>query len=249
MLIPPKRQRLTILLLSASLLATSCAPAAQRANLVAPETEGESVPIPELSAAEQARLAQFAVPKLSLSAELHILQKYSAIDPNHEIPDNLLSAALTYYDANLAKIPNKAYLTIVDFKPDSKNSRLFVITMSTGSVWKMHVAHGSGSDPKDTGLATRFSNVPNSRMSSLGFFLTARIYVGKHGRSLRIDGLSASNSNVRKRAIVVHSANYVYDTDVKPGRSSGCFAVSEANKDTLIQEIDGGSLMYAAQSS
>lgn len=66
--------------------------------------------------------------------------------------------------------------------------------------------------------------------SSLGVYRTAETYQGKHGYSLRLDGLSpGQNSNARKRAIVVHGADYAsprhlrkYD---KLGRSWGCPAL------------------------
>ena len=45
----------------------------------------------------------------------------------------------------------------------------------------------------------------NSRQKFLGVYRTAETYQGKHGYSLRLDGLSpGKNSNARKRAIVVH---------------------------------------------
>ncbi len=63
------------------------------------------------------------------------------------------------------------------------------------------VAHG-----KNSGLefATSFSNRVNSHQSSLGFYKTAETYQGKHGLSLRLDGLEFSNNNARERAIVIY---------------------------------------------
>jgi hypothetical protein len=210
------------------------------------ETEGDTVPIPELTPAEKADLAQMAEPQLRAREEAFVLNKYANVDPGHIIPDAMLSKALTYFDANQAHIPNKTTLTIVDFTPFSGIARMYVIDMASGSVWTLRVAHGSGSDPKHTGYATKFSNTSGSLMSSLGFYRTAEIYTGKHGVSLRLDGLSSTNSNVRARAIVVHSAAYVVDKNVNEGRSNGCFAVSLANKDKLLAKIKNGSLIYAA---
>lgn len=239
-----RKKVLAVCLLSCvSLSMAGCAPASNQGDEV--ETEGENVPIPELTPAEKADNDAMTEPSYSKAEESAVLQKYSTIDPGHVIPDTLLRKALTYYDANQSHITNKAYLTIVDFKPHSKYARLFLITMSTGAVWSIHVAHGSGSDPKRTGYATKFSNQSGSLMSTLGFFKTAETYNGKHGRSLRLDGLSSSNSNTRSRAIVVHSAAYVHDSNSTQGWSSGCFAVSQANKDKLVDAIKAGSLMYA----
>lgn len=234
-------------LLSAGLIMAGCSPSASNAPQAADETEGDTVPIPELSPAEKAELAQMSEPvEMTASEESHVLSKYANVDPGHVIPDAMLSKALTYYDANLAHIPNKAALTVVDFSRYSGVARMYVIDMGTGKVWTLHMAHGSGSDPKRTGYATKFSNVSGSLMSSLGYYRTAETYTGKHGVSLRLDGLSSTNSKARARAIVVHSATYVLDQNVLEGRSNGCLAVSVANKDKLLAKIKNGSIIYAA---
>lgn len=234
----------TSVIFGACVIAAGCAPQNHSANEDM-ETEGETVPIPKLSPAEQAELSKMSEPVMNQAVESQIVRQYSAIDPGHQVPTNLLKSALAYYNANASRIPNKRYLSVVDFKPRSSHSRLFVINMSTGAVWTMHMAHGSGSDPGRSGYATRFSNVSGSLKSSLGYYRTAETYTGKHGRSLRLDGLSSTNSNVRARAIVVHAAAYVYDSNVVQGRSSGCLAVSQSNKDRLVDLIKGGSIIYA----
>lgn len=84
----------------------------------------------------------------------------------------------------------------------------------------------------------------NSRQSSLGVYRTAETYQGKHGYSLRLDGLSpGKNSNARKRAIVVHGADYAsprhlqkYD---KLGRSWGCPALPREQSRAIIDIIKG----------
>src|SRR5690606_28831407 len=111
----------------------------------------------------------------------------------------------------------------------SNKKRLHVINMSTGAGWSLHVAHGKGSDKNHDAYAERFSNTSGSNASSLGAYLTAETYSGSNGYSLRLDGLSTTNSNARRRAVVVHGASYVKDSNVKQGRSWGCPAVSKAN--------------------
>jgi hypothetical protein len=213
-----------------------------------PDGEGDSVPIPELTPQEAAELALFKEPKLSVEQEDHVLTKYDHLDPRHLVPDALLKKAVTYYDANLSHIPNAAVLTVVDFSPHSSHARMFIINMKSGAVTALHVSHGSGSDTDNDGYATRFSNVSGSLQSSLGYYRTAEDYIGKHGLSVRLDGLSSTNSNARARAIVLHSASYVYDRDVKQGRSNGCLAVSEANRDKVMNLLKRGSIIYAALS-
>ncbi len=64
---------------------------------------------------------------------------------------------------------------------------------------------------------------------------------------MKVDGLSATNSNVRARSVVLHGAAYVQESDVKQGRSWGCFALTMSLKDQVIDRIKDGSLMYAAK--
>ena len=126
----------------------------------------------------------------------------------------------------------------------------------TGGVEAHKTAHGSGSDPDHDGFADSFSNVSGSLKSSLGFYLTAEIYDGTHIHSMKLDGLmpdgspnGMANTNARDRAIVVHEASYVDDTNMGiQGRSSGCPALDPDIEVAVVDRIHGGSLMYIATS-
>jgi hypothetical protein len=174
------------------------------------------------------------------------LDKYAHLDPSHEVPASLLSRALAYYDANSSKIRNKNFISIIDFKQHSSKERFYLINMSTGHVERYATAHGKNSDPDHDGYATIFSNTPSSEMSSLGFYLAAETYEGGKGYSLKLDGLSSTNSNARSRAIVIHPADYVYSTGEKIGRSWGCPALEPRFSADIINQIKGGSLIYAS---
>ena len=176
------------------------------------------------------------------------LRPASVIDPQNLIPADLKTAAQAYYLANAGKIGNLRYVGVVDFARHSSFSRFYVADTADGTVKVYHVAHGSGSDPDKDGYATIFSNVRDSNASSLGFYLTGEIYYGKHGRSMRLHGLSSTNSNAYARAVVIHSADYVSENNVQPGRSWGCLAVSTVSLDTVIAELNGGALIYAGLS-
>jgi hypothetical protein len=193
-------------------------------------------------------LSHFTTRSLSAKDRAAILNKYSFLDPHREVPQNLLEAAVEYFDTNLAHIPNKNFLSVIDFSKSSAKVRFFVINMNTGAVWSMHVAHGKGSDVNHDGFAEKFSNVEGSNMSSLGIYLSAETYTGRNGYSLRMDGLSSTNSNARERAIVIHGANYVSEENEIQGRSAGCPAVTHANRDKLINQIKEGSVIYAGLS-
>lgn len=173
-----------------------------------------------------------------------IASDYSHLDPDHLIPTKLLSEALTYFDGNLQRIPNKRFMGIIDFKQHNSRERFYIVDMESGRVEKYLVAHGKNSDPDFDGYATKFSNTVDSNMSSLGFYLTAESYSGAHGYSLRLDGLSSSNSNARARAIVIHAADYVAPGG-KIGRSFGCPALESRYHQQVIDEIKEGVLLYA----
>lgn len=192
------------------------------------------------------RVTGYIEPTLSADEKAQVLARYSKIDKTHVAPQALVEKALIFYDSNLAKIANKDWLVVVDLAKHSKEERFFVIDMKLGTVEPHVVAHGKGSDTKDTGLATVFSNVYDSNQSSLGFYLTAETYVGKHGRSLKMDGLSETNFLVRDRDIVIHGAEYVLKGKAKQGRSQGCFALPQKEKDKVIDKLIGGAIIYAA---
>lgn len=151
--------------------------------------------------------------------------------------------AVEHGDVNKASV-----LTIVDFTKPSFEKRLWVIDLKNGRIlMHMHVAQG-----RDTGAvyATRFSNAPGSHESSPGLFTTEDVYDGKHGESLRVNGLEKGvNSNALSRAVVIHPAPYVTPSFIKQngyaGRSWGCFAVNPAKADKFIDLIKGGSVFFA----
>jgi len=173
--------------------------------------------------------------------------KYGHLDPTNLVPAAMLAEALAYFEANKAKIKNQKYITVVDFKSHSGKKRFFLIDMKTGAVEPHVVAHGSGSDANNDGVAEKFSNEPGSNASSVGYYLGSEVYSGKWGRSMRLDGLSPTNSQARPRAIVVHGADYVENGRTQQGRSWGCLVLPLDEKDAVIDKVTGGSLIYATE--
>ena len=82
-------------------------------------------------------------------------------------------------------------------------------------------------------------------MSSLGLYRTAETFNSQHGYSLRLDGLSPTNSKVRARGIIMHPASYVSDRKEYAGRSWGCFALDPAVSASTITKLKGRALLYA----
>ena len=92
---------------------------------------------------------------------------------------------------------------------------------------------------------------PMYAASSEGAFKTAEFYTGKHGRSMRLDGLDPGNSNARDRAIVIHSAWYVSGAMAaatgRIGRSEGCFAFSESDLPKMLDRLGPGRLWLSSK--
>jgi hypothetical protein len=161
------------------------------------------------------------------------------------VPAVGLKQALVYLQENNAEIDNQDYITLVDFSKHSGERRMFILDLVNREMEALHVSHGKNTDPRHTGMAKYFSNVNNSLKSSLGVYLTAERYYGKNGLSMRLDGKQSTNSNARRRAIVVHGAKYVGPNNSKQGRSYGCPAVARNKISSLIERTENGSILYA----
>jgi hypothetical protein len=158
-------------------------------------------------------------------------------------------AVTGYYNLkNAGKLSSKkSIISIADMNMSSKTKRLWVIDLDKMEVLlNTWVAHG-----KNTGddIATKFSNVNSSYQSSLGFYVTGEVYVGKHGRSLKLDGMDQGyNDNARERAIVIHGASYVGQGTINAlgrlGRSQGCPAVAPELSDKVINTIEGKTVLF-----
>lgn len=139
-------------------------------------------------------------------------------------------------------------LAVLDFSKPSSQHRLFVFDLIHPRVlFEELAAHGRNSGEN---RAVRFSNEASSLMSSLGVFVTGDTYTGKHGLSLRLEGLEKGiNDNTLKRAIVIHPAAYVSEALAKSkgriGRSWGCPAIRPEISRQLIETIKDGTVLLA----
>jgi len=153
-----------------------------------------------------------------------------------------------YQKARQQGLDDKKLLTIIDYSKSSRDRRLLVFDMNSQKVlFNTWVAHGKNSGGEN---ATSFSNSSRSLKSSLGVFVTSDIYSGKHGTSLRVQGLEPGiNDNAYRRDIVFHSAAYVSEDVAKErgmvGRSWGCMAVDPNTIKPLINTIKGKTLVVA----
>ncbi|MGK7388978.1 MAG: murein L,D-transpeptidase catalytic domain family protein [Candidatus Cyclobacteriaceae bacterium M2_1C_046] len=177
----------------------------------------------------------------------HSEEEYSAIKGNKPRLE-LFTQALKIHHTLKAdnKVKKENLISIIDYSLPSTEKRFWIIDLERKAVVEnIVVSHG-----RNSGLnkVTSFSNKNNSFQSSMGAYLTAETYHGKHGLSLRLDGLEKGiNDNARKRAIVIHTADYANPSVIKMqgrlGRSLGCPAIQKDKKD-VIKKISGGSVLY-----
>lgn len=143
-------------------------------------------------------------------------------------------------------LKNKNYLTIADMSLSANEERLYVIDVKQQKIlFHTFVAHGMESGEE---YATKFSNIESSHQTSLGFYKISETYDGKHGLSIRLDGLEKSNNLARDRAIVIHQADYVSREFIarngRLGRSFGCPALPEENYEDIVNTIKDGSCLF-----
>jgi len=139
------------------------------------------------------------------------------------------------------------YLAVVDFSKPSTERRFYLIDFTdTSVVCTDYVCHG-----KYTGenFATSFSNEVESNKSSLGFYILSETYTGQHGLSIRMDGLDKGfNDNARKRAIVMHTADYADEklcqSQGRLGRSLGCPALPVSTFTKIAPQVTNNALIF-----
>ena len=138
-------------------------------------------------------------------------------------------------------------LAVIDFSLPSSEERMWIFNLADQSLLMRElVAHGRNSGNL---LSTQFSNIEGSYQSSIGLFRGAESYRGKHGYSLRLDGLEPGfNDLARRRAIVIHGADYVdpswVDAYGRIGRSLGCPAVRQEITPQVVDNRKGGQLVF-----
>lgn len=145
------------------------------------------------------------------------------------------------------KLNKEGIITICDFSQSSKSKRLYLIDLNECKLLlNTYVAHGRNSGGE---YARKFSNKPESKQSSLGFYTTKRTYHGGHGLALTLSGLEPGfNDKAERRKIVVHGSQYIGDNYKRwgkyMGRSFGCPAIPMKQSKTLINTIKDGSCLF-----
>jgi hypothetical protein len=203
--------------------------------------------------------SELRLPKVAFSPQAQFDQTlrmtYNALGAEQEgLRFETFAKAMTGY-LNLRQAgkldESKQLLTVVDFDLPSTEKRLWVLDLAKNEIlFHTLVAHGHNSGENE---ATNFSNTDQSNMSSLGFYTTGGEYQGKHGRSLKLEGLDeGTNTNAAARSIVMHGADYVSEEFIKQngrlGRSLGCPALPMEFKDQIIETVTGGTCLFVNRS-
>lgn len=161
--------------------------------------------------------------------------------------ESFSQALAGFYNLKASGKVSKDVITIIDFSLSSTTKRLWVIDLTTNTVL-LHslVSHGINSGLE---YANSFSNRENSFKSSLGLYVTGESYIGKHGLSLKLDGMEQGvNDMARDRGVVVHGAQYanpnILNSQHYLGRSQGCPAIPEKLSTKMINIIKDKSCLY-----
>jgi len=146
------------------------------------------------------------------------------------------------------KLLNESVLTIIDFSQSSNKKRMYVIDFyKKALLFNTYVAHGRNTGDE---FAEKFSNIPGTFQSSLGFYLTENMAIGsKVGLSLILKGLEAGiNDRAREREIIMHGANYATEDFIQKhgrlGRSYGCPSLPPELLEPVAETIKNGSLLF-----
>lgn len=200
------------------------------------EVETEGVSISKLSLSQ--REAKFNEYALSI---------YECIGDT-SISEEAFNYALKghYSLKNQGKLKNENELVLIDFTKSSAEQRFFIIDLEDETVlYKKLVAHGKKSGEV---YPTKFSNISESHMSSIGFYVTGNTYNGKYDNSLVIQGQEYTNSKAEKRGVVIHSADYAtekyLERNGRLGRSYGCPALPHEDYTEIIDLIKEGTTLF-----
>lgn len=191
-----------------------------------------------------------ALPDRPLAPRVQMGEAGTVIDPHGVVRKDLIERARAAMDVHGHRISKRDRIYLVDFQKFSGEDRFYEVDLEGGWVTAYRTSHGRGSDPSHSGYAERFSNKPESHMSSIGAYATAGASWGsQQGPNVLLDGLEYSNNLARERAIIIHGADYADPAFLarqgKLGRSYGCFSVSHADLVPLRERMGEGRLLFA----
>ena len=184
-------------------------------------------------------------------AELNIKELYSELNAaQYDLSFTAFRYAYIGYQTmkKQHRLNNKELFSIIDFTKDCNSKRFDTIDLEKMKiVYYTYVAHGKKSGER---MATSFSDAVESNKSSIGFYITGNTYNGGNGYSLILQGDEKGyNSNLAKRSVVVHAADYANEDYIarngRMGRSLGCPALPENIYKQVIETIKEKTMIFA----
>lgn len=135
---------------------------------------------------------------------------------------------------------NTTFCFLVDMSVHSGKNRFYIYNFETGKITHSGlVCHGIGKN--STSTKPIYSNETGSNCTSLGKYKIGKRAYSNWGINVhyKMHGLESSNSNAFKRQVVLHSYDYVPETEIFPshltmGWSQGCPVIANG----LMKEID-----------
>jgi len=187
------------------------------------------------------------------------------LDPNAvpgNIPDDLWAETVESFMKHKDRVTNPENIVVIDYRKSANSKRMWIVNVKSGNIsLNRGVSHGKHSGPAG-GAPTKFSNTPRSEQTSLGAYVTGRIYSSaagklgcktkiprgvdcpkgqeKRGRAAKMHGLDPTNNNANKRHILIHAAGYA-----PSGRSWGCFATTPSVNERVLDALGTGGFLYA----
>jgi hypothetical protein len=132
--------------------------------------------------------------------------KYKYAVPAYNLKQEMEKVENSRNELKMYALKNKCntqYAFVADMRIPSFKKRFFVFDLKKDSIINTgYVAHGTGSETYHSELI--FSNIPDSRCTSLGKYKIGASYKGLYGFSYRLFGLDSSNNKALERAIVLH---------------------------------------------
>lgn len=184
-------------------------------------------------------------------AELNIKELYNELNAaQYDLSSTAFRYAYIGYQTmkKQHRLNNKELFSIIDFTKDCNSKRFYTIDLEKMKiVYYTYVAHGKKSGER---MATSFSDAVESNKSSIGFYITGNTYNGGNGYSLILNGDEKGyNSNLAKRSVVVHAADYANEDYIarngRMGRSLGCPALPENIYKQVIETIKEKTMIFA----
>lgn len=152
------------------------------------------------------------------------------------------SKIMNYLEAHRKRLRGQRRVAFVDYSLPLHERRFFVFdTRKKEIVYSTFVGHSPYSG---NARPVRTSNVPNTRKTSVGLFKIGKEYYGRFGRSKKLHGLSKTNSNAYKRAIIVHSMPGIEVSDLY---SWGCFTFFEHDLQHVFSFMKKGTYLLAVK--